>query len=363
MTQILLRRYHRRGSLRLHLALWFGLSLATIVLIMAWTADAHLREELRTEKWERGLRDGSNWTLHGSYSDSEINDIVGELTRFWIMVAVPLVLGALGVGYFLARKSTAPTRDINRQLANIHLDSLERRVDPSATDPDYHELARHLNDLLARLHESFEHYREHSTHVAHELRTPIHLLRLQLENAAPSLPPDLAESLENELLRLGQLVDGLLTAARAEHGHIKAQVVTLDWEPFIVDFLEPYKLLAAEADRVLVIDARHCHGLRVRVDPSHLRQILHNLLDNALKHGSGPVRIRTRHTATSAFQIVLANRPAAEHRAAGMGIGLRLARALAALQPQGHLRIRRIPDGFVARLEFAAASEPAGRSY
>ena len=119
----LLRLLRRRGSLRFRLALWFGLSLTAIVFVMAWSADDHLREELRSEKWERGPQDGTDWSLHGSYSDSEINDIVGELTDFWIIVAVPLVLGALGVGYFLARKSTAPTRDINRQLAAIHLDS------------------------------------------------------------------------------------------------------------------------------------------------------------------------------------------------------------------------------------------------
>jgi two-component system heavy metal sensor histidine kinase CusS len=323
---------------------------------MAWSADYNLREELRYEKWERSPHDGNDWSLHGSYSDAEIDDIVSEMTEFWIMIAVPLVLGALGIGYYLAHKSTAPARDINRQLASIHLDSLERRVDPGTADPDYQELARHLNDLLARLHESFEHYREHSTHVAHELRTPIHLLRLQLENAASSLPPELAESLQNELLRLGQLVDGLLTAARAEHGHIDPQVIPLDWDPFITDFLESYQLLAAEVGRVLLIDTRHGHGMTVRVDPAHLRQILHNLLDNALKYGSGPVRIRTRHTANATFQVVVANRTTAERPSPGMGIGLRLARALAVLQPEGQLRIRRGPDYFVARVEFAVES-------
>ena len=358
MTKLLLIS---RGSLRLRLAFWFGLSLTAIVVIMAWSADYYLRDELKYEKWDRDSNNGVSWPLGRNYSDAEIHDIVSELTEYWIIIAMPLVLGAAGVGYYLARQSTAPARDINRQLAAIHLDSLERRVDSGTADPDYQELALHLNELLARLDKSFEHYREYSTHVAHELRTPIHMLRLQLEKAAPSLPPELAESLENELLRLGQLVDGLLTAARAEHGHIKPQLITLDWDHFITDFLEPYKLLAAEVGRVLVIGTRHHQCVRIHVDPALLRQILHNLLDNALKYGSGPVRIRTRHTASAAFQVVIANRTTAERRSAGMGIGLRLSHSLAALQPQGQLRIRRRPTCFAARLEFATAAEPAER--
>lgn len=326
---------------RLKLATWFGGSMVAIAWLTAWTSDLHLRHELKVEKWER---ENDSWTLHGSYSDEEIDDIAGEHTRFWIMVALPFLGLSLGIGYLLARKASGPVRDLNRQIESIHLDTIDRRIQSKGGDPEHEAIAAHINGLLARLEDSFRIYREHSTRVAHELRTPLHALRLQVEQASGHLPPELAESLSDELARLGHLVESILTATRAEQGQLAPNVVNLDWRPFVSDFLESYSRLALEEGRELVVEAVSGE-IAVRVDKAQIRQVLHNLLDNAMRHGAGNILWR-ESIVKGNLEVQIANTPAQTTKNPGLGIGLRLATALACIQPGGDLRVEAAEDRF-----------------
>ena len=113
-------------SLRWRLTLWFGISLLLVVTGLLLAAHWHLDYELRQEKWERTAPEHPDWVLHGSYSDKEVQDILGELVRFWVLVGVPLVGLALASAYFIARRSDRPVREVNRQLASLGADHFGR---------------------------------------------------------------------------------------------------------------------------------------------------------------------------------------------------------------------------------------------
>jgi signal transduction histidine kinase len=277
--------------------------------------------------------------LHGSYSDKEIHDILGELVQFWIWVGVPLLALALVSAYFIARRSERPVREVNRQLASLGPTTLAERLRAPDVDPEVGELVRHVNDLLARLELAFTHLREYTTQVAHELRTPLQLMRLRIEANAAVMNPELAEELQEELARLSNYVESALTIARAEQGRLELRPESLTLKEFLTDVLEPFTRLATADGRRLLWSCPA--GVVAQADRGTLKQILFNLLSNALKHGDQDVLLRVRPHRCG-VSILLGNRVAERTQASGqgLGIGLRLVHALSNQMRQTRLAIR-----------------------
>jgi signal transduction histidine kinase len=278
--------------------------------------------------------------LHGSYSDGEVEDILSELLQFWILVGVPLVGLALVAGYFIARRSVRPVRDVNRQLSNFGPTTLAERLQTPDVDPEVGELVCHVNDLLARLELAFTHLREYTTQVAHELRTPLQLMRLRIEANAAGMNPELAEELQEELARLSNYVENALTIARAEQGRLELRPEPLALKELLTDVLEPFSRLAEAEGRRLLWAC--LPGASVQADRSAIKQILFSLLANALKHGDQDILLRVRPRPRG-VSLLLGNRVAERTQVSrqGLGIGLRLVQALANQMEGTRLAIRR----------------------
>ncbi len=326
-------------SLRWRLTLWFGISLLLVVTALILAAHRHLDYELRQEKWERTTQERPDWILHGSYSDKEVRDILGELVQFWVLVGVPLVGLALVSAYFIARRSDRPVREVNRQLAGLGPTTLAERVKAPDVDPEVGALVRHVNELLGRLELAFNHLQEYTTQVAHELRTPLQLMRLRIEANAAGMKPELAEELQEELARLTNYVETALTIARAEQGRLELMPEPLALKDFLTDMLEPFSRLAEAEERRLLWS---CPAeVVVNADRGALKQILFNLLSNALKHGDQDILLRVRPR-QSGVSLLLGNRATERTQASrqGLGIGLRLVQALSHQLQQAKLTIR-----------------------
>ena len=341
-------------SLRWRLTLWFGGSLLVVVTGLILAAHWHLDYELRQEKWERTTPNHPDWILHGSYSDKEVHDILGELMRFWGLVGVPLVGLALVFAYFIARHSERPLREINRELSRLGPTTLAERLRAPDVDPEVGELVRRVNELLARLELAFTHLREYTTQVAHELRTPLQLMRLRIEANAADMSPELAEELQEELARLTNYVETALTIARAEQGRLELTPEPLGLKEFLTDLLEPFTRLAAAEGRRLLWSCPT--EVVVQVDRNALKQILFSLLSNALKHGDQDILLRV-HARSHGASLLLGNQVTERTRKArqGLGIGLRLVQALANQMQQTRLTIRR-QRFFWVRLKLPAAA-------
>lgn len=341
-------------SLRWRLTLWFALSLLVVVVVLVVSAHWHLDYELRKEKWERTDPAHPDWILHGSFTDKEVRDILHELLQFWSMVGVPVVGLALIAAYFLARHSTKPVREVNRQLARIGPATLGERVDAPDADPEFSELVRRLNELLGRLETSFTQLHEYTSQVAHELRTPLQLMRLQVELHAAKMEPGLAEELQEELARLSSYVETALTIARAEQCRLELKPETVPLKDFLGDVVEPFSRLATAERRRLLWSCPN--EAAAWTDRSALKQILFNLLNNALKHGRGDILFRVR-TRANKVSFLIGNRPADQSAkdANGLGIGLRLVRALAC-QSKGTRLVFRNKAYFWVRLRMPASN-------
>ena len=339
-------------SLRWRIALWFTLSLLGVIAVFMVVTYTHLRHELRGERWERSHPENKDWTLHGSYTESELNDISGELLRLSLIYAVPVTLLALGAGYYLAKRSFQPVAEINHQLQEIGAPTLNQRIQQEHADKEFRAIEDNVNALLVRLDASFSQLTEFSSKVAHELRTPLTLLRLQVEEAAGRIEPLLAESLQEELSRLSDYVDQCLLLATAEQGRLNLNIKPVALRAFVTDMIEIYELLARSNNRTLSLVAPQ--EIYVEADARSLKQILHNLLTNALRYGTGSLIVTVVREDTDTICQV-SNSVAVESASAenGTTLGLRIVRAIAGLHPRLGFTVSHTDTQYLAEVRWS----------
>ncbi len=339
-------------NFRLRVAAWFVLSVILLAGTLFLSAHYHLDEELRKDRWDRSHPEFPGWIIHGSYTDEEVQDILGELLQVWLWVGIPVIVLSAAVGWFIAMRSVRPIRKINRELAALDFRCLERGVQLPEKDVELSNLVSHLNDLLGRIRASYSEMEEFSARVAHELRTPLTLLRMKTEAASCRLPEDFSEDFQEEITRLTRLVENLLLTAKAEGGKLEVQTETVDLSNLLHDLREGYELLAAE--RGLQLTWSVAPGLVCVSDPLFLRQILHNLLGNAARHGCEQIKITAqRHKQRVVVRITNACDPG-QRPTHGMSQGLRVVRSLVAAQPGHSLVLRESPRYFSVRLNLSA---------
>jgi signal transduction histidine kinase len=210
-----------------------------------------------------------------------------------LMIAGPLaVLLASLAGYALAAAALRPVETMRRRAARVTPDAAGALPVPRARD-EISRLAVTLNDMLSRLHGALEHERRFVADASHELRTPVALLRTELELAlrrprsADELKAALRSALE-ETERLSRLADDLLLLARAEEGSLPLRAQRVELAPVFQNVVRRFAARAHESGRDVRADAT---AAVVDADPARLEQALDNLVDNALAYGAGEIAL------------------------------------------------------------------------
>lgn len=319
-------------SLRVRLTLWFTVGFMAVTAIFIFFTYRHLDLQLRRDTFQREHNINPNWILRGSYSEEEVQEIMTRLVRSSLIFSLPVVLIIILLGYVIARQSLRPIEVLNRQLQAINPRTLGQRVELSEADEQFRSLLRHLNEMLARLEGSFAEMSEYAAKVSHELRTPLTILRHKVEQSQGKIEPELAEGLQEELLRLTHVVEQAFLIAKADQGRLAWHVTAFDLSGLLTELVKDFDLLAAADQRGLKLQAEP--GCQVESDAKYCKQILHTLLTNALIHGRGDIAIRLRHRG-GRVHLAMVNRlrSTPTRSELTLGLGLRLVRALVKQQP------------------------------
>lgn len=335
---------------RFKIAAWFGISLAVFLGLLIVTAHWHLDEELRKDRWDRSHPKYPDWVIHGSFTNEEVHDILGELMKIWLWVGVPAVATSLGAGLLLARRSVRPIRMINDQLRALTPATLRDGITSPENDPVLADLVTHINSSLDRAGTAYEEMAGFSSRVAHELRTPLTLLRMKIEQSTGEMPAEMQEELQDELARLSRFVERSLLAAKAESGSLEASGSQVDVSKLLEDIGEGYTLLAA--DQNLQITWQTDEGLTAFTDADFLRQVMHNLLGNALRYARSKVGIRA--TSDGGVPVLTISNDCDPRTMAttGLGLGLRLVRGVCSSTGM-HFLTETSAAGFSATLQIS----------
>jgi two-component system, OmpR family, sensor kinase len=207
----------------------------------------------------------------------------------------PVLIGLIGwCGWVLAGAALRPVRRLTEEADAISLQESGQRLPQPPGDDEIAHLGRTLNAMLARIEASVTHERAFLDDASHELRTPISILRGELELAAEE-PADvegvrraLASALQ-EADRLSRLTDDLLVLARADRGRLDGRQEQLD---LAAAAAEAVRRRATGGQPVEVAMAAGAVPVPVRADPVGLVRVLDNLLANAARHAQERVEVR-----------------------------------------------------------------------
>lgn len=269
-------------------------------------------------------------------------------------LAMPLVLILVAfAGWWFSKRALLPIAEIASAAENITARRLDQRLPASGSNDEVAHLTEVLNKMIGGLSASFAQATRFTADASHELKTPLTIIRGELEAALrdADLSPKHERLLVNLLEETGRLrgiTDGLLLLSRADAGHFHLEKTPLDLSALLLDMLEDVEILAAPHEIEVRMDVRP--GATVLGNEQFLRQLLLNLFENAIKYNlpGGVIRVAlTRGETECAISIVNTSRgippedgarifdrfyrgeASAETRREGHGLGLSICREIA----------------------------------
>ncbi len=211
-----------------------------------------------------------------------------EKSQFVFMTSIPLILVLTSfVGRFLSGRILFPVAEVTETAKNITHENLSGRLKHAYRDEEMRVLVEAFNDMIARLEESFQHISEFSSQVAHELKTPIAIIRGECEIALRKTrnPEEYRRALRvnlEEAKRMLKTIDDLLLLAKLDY---RPEIFTFE-EFSVADFFneiyEQSRILSAEKKIQVALTLPKVH-LRIRGDKVHLRRLFFNIIHNAIK--------------------------------------------------------------------------------
>lgn len=239
------------------------------------------------------LQRGRAVLVVGATSQNNVETLAGFEDELLIAGPIALALASLA-GYLLAALALRPVESMRRRAAAITADTAGERLPVPPTGDEVERLGTTLNAMLARLDVALTREREFVANAGHELRTPLALLRTELELALrhAESADELREAVRwstEEAERISRLADDLLLIARADEGELPLQPETVSASELLSTVVTRYAWRGEEERRRLVVDVPE--HLRLQGDRLRLEQALGNLVDNALRHGAGRVTL------------------------------------------------------------------------
>lgn len=208
-----------------------------------------------------------------------------QLQKLWLVVALAIVISAL-FAWLLARHLIGPIQALAEGTKAIGDGDYKRRVTVKGND-ELASLSRDFNQLASTLEQNEQSRQQWIADISHELRTPLAVLRGEIEaviDGVRKFDADNVQSLHEEVLALGQLVEDLYQLALSDAGALDYRFENENVKDLLEVSLDAFALRYSKAG--LSFESRGLGQLNVfvRADRKRFSQLMHNLLENSLRY-------------------------------------------------------------------------------
>ncbi len=254
----------------------------------------------------------NNYAITVAYPSHLIDDTLSRLTNIYIIIA-PLffILSILG-GSLISAGALSRIDKITKKTDEITSKSLNEKIPGEEFNDEYGRLVLTMNRMIKRIKTSLDYMNQFSIAASHELKTPLTILRGEIEVALrhPKVSEQYREILKSnyeEVLRLINIVDRLFLISRFDNDRVIVNKKRVNLYGYLEKTIGSLEYLSSEKNNPLELEIED--NLEVELDPDLMLQVFTNLIDNAIKYGyeDEPIKVKgCRHN--SKIKIAVINR-------------------------------------------------------
>jgi len=229
---------------------------------------------------------GTRYVAEEGSAEAPLTDTLHAWLVALVLGLVALISGAVIGGFLLVHRALDPVDRIIRSAERISFHNLSERLPVAHTRDELERLSTALNHMIHRLEKSFQHNQRFLADASHELRTPLTIIQAELEAVMDRRDTttevhDLAGSALEEVERLRKIVEGLFALSRLDAGEGLEQSARFDLSELAASTADQMGLLAV--DKNISIRCQSPDKVIVQGDRARVKQVIVNLLDNAVK--------------------------------------------------------------------------------
>ncbi|MCP4216052.1 MAG: HAMP domain-containing protein [bacterium] len=239
-------------------------------------------------------RDGRDYILQSGMPNQGIKEMFQRLIFFMLVIVPLLVIIAAIRGYYFVKRAFRPVRKIVNTVNSITSEDLSLRVESTGIKDEIGQLTDTFNDMINRLESSFKSIKEFSGNASHELKTPLTVIRGEIDVALrkernSSEYEDILNTIKLETIGLQAIINDLLFFSRMDSGAVTfaRQCLALD-EILLESYEENYK---AAQTKKLSIAMKEIVGAEIHGNRTLLKRLFANLFQNAIKYTNEGGRI------------------------------------------------------------------------
>jgi heavy metal sensor kinase len=231
---------------------------------------------------------GRSYTVQTGLSLNKTLVLLGDFQRQVIALSTSVLLLAAVAGYFMSRKALTPVAAIATEARRINDRNLDSRLPKLNTRDELADMSETLNGMLDRIEAGYRSIREFTANAAHELRTPVSLIRTETEVSLAFQRPaeeyrDTCEHIQRESVRMSKLIDTLLALTRADAGTEFLHMDVLDLNDLMRETAKKWTpQMRKSTITYMVNDAPY--AVHIFGDRASLKRLLDILIDNAWRY-------------------------------------------------------------------------------
>lgn len=219
-----------------------------------------------------------------------INQTLDNLADIYVFIApVFFILSIIG-GSVISFRALNRIDKIIKETNAITAQNLNKTIDGGEYEDEYGRLVNTMNNMIKRIKTSIDYMNQFSISASHELKTPLTILRGEIELAlrsekTPQYYQEILKSNFDETLRLIKIVDQLFYLSKIDNSLVRLNKQKVPLKIFIEEIVKNFMLFAAEKSIETTIDFNNIENIEIEADPELFKQIIINLVDNAIKYG------------------------------------------------------------------------------